>query len=45
MPEDASEVDEGKLIDAMMHARQLCRNLRAAGLEPPEDEWSTRPSG
>jgi hypothetical protein len=45
MPEDASEADEGKLIDATLRARQLRRDLRAAGLEPPEDEWSTRPSG
>ena len=45
LPEDASEADEGKLIDATMLARKLRRDLRAAGLEPPEDEWSTRPSG
>jgi hypothetical protein len=45
LPDDASESDEGKLIDVTMRARQLRRGLRAAGLEPPEDEWSTRPSG
>ena len=45
MPEDASEADEGRLIDATLLARKLRRDLRAAGLEPPEDEWSTRPSG
>lgn len=45
LPEDASEADEGNLIDAMLLARKLRRDLRAAGLEPPEDEWSTRPSG
>ena len=45
LPDDASEADEGKLIDAMMRARQLRRNLRAAGLEPPEDAWATRPAG
>jgi hypothetical protein len=45
MPEDISEADEGSLIDAIVRARQLRRDLRAAGLEPPEDEWSTRPSG
>ncbi len=45
MPEDSSEADEGNLIDVIMLARKLRRDLRAAGLEPPEDEWSTRPSG
>ncbi len=45
MPEDASEADEGKLIDVIMRARKLRHDLRAAGLEPPEDEWSRRPSG
>jgi len=45
MPEDASEAEEGTLIDAIHRARQLCRDLRATGLEPPEDEWSTRPTG
>jgi hypothetical protein len=45
MPEDASEADEGNLIDAIQLARKLRRDLRAAGLEPPEDDWSTRPSG
>jgi hypothetical protein len=45
LPEDASEADEGNLIDVIMLARKLRRDLRAAGLEPPEDEWSTRPSG
>lgn len=44
LPEDASEADEGNLIDAMLLARKLRRDLRAAGLEPPEDEWPTRPS-
>lgn len=45
MPEDAGEAEEGNLIDAIQLARKLRRDLRAAGLEPPEDEWSTRPSG
>jgi hypothetical protein len=45
MPEDASEADEGNLIDAIALARKLRRDLRAAGLEPPEDDWSRRPSG
>jgi hypothetical protein len=45
MPEDASEADEGNLIDVIMLARKLRRDLRAAGLEPPEEERSTRPSG
>lgn len=45
LPEDASEADEGRLIDVIMRARKLRRDLRAAGLEPPEDEWSTRRSG
>jgi hypothetical protein len=45
MPEDATEADEGNLIDVIMRVRKLRQALRAAGLEPPEDEWSTRPSG
>ena len=45
IPEDATEEDEGNLIDAIMLAQKLRRDLRAAGLEPPEDEWSRRPSG
>ena len=45
MPEDASEADEGRLIDATQLARKLRRDLRAAGLESPEDDWPTRPSG
>ncbi len=45
MPEDAGEADEGRLIDTTLLARKLRRDLRAAGLEPPEDDWSTRPSG
>ncbi len=45
MPEDASEAEEGNLIDVTMRAWQLRRDLRAAGLEPPEDEWSTCPTG
>ena len=45
LPEDASEADEGRLIDVTMRARKLRRDLRAAGLEPPEYEWSRRPSG
>ena len=45
LPEDAREADEGNLIDVILLARKLRRDLRAAGLEPPEDEWSTRPSG
>jgi hypothetical protein len=45
MPDDLSEADEGNLIDAIMLARKLRRDLRAAGLEPPEDESPARPSG
>lgn len=45
MPEDISEADEGRLIDATQLARKLRRDLRAAGLEPPEDDWPARPSG
>ena len=45
MPQDVSEADEGNLIDAIQLARKLRRDLRAAGLEPPEDEWSKRPTG
>jgi hypothetical protein len=45
LPEDASEAEEGTLIDVIQRARQLRRDLQAAGLEPPEDEYSTRPSG
>jgi hypothetical protein len=45
MPEDVSEADEGTLIDVIERARKLRRHLRKAGLEPPEDEWSRRPSG
>lgn len=45
MPDDASEAEEGKLIDVILLARQFRRDLRTAGLEPPEDEWPTRPSG
>ena len=45
LPDDASEADEGNLIDVITLARKLRRDLRAAGLEPPEDEWPTRPSG
>jgi hypothetical protein len=45
MPEDAGEAEEGTLIDAIQLARKLRRDLREAGLEPPEDDWPTRPSG
>jgi hypothetical protein len=45
MPEDATEADEVNLLDAIQLAKKLRRDLRAAGLEPPEDEWSRRPSG
>jgi hypothetical protein len=45
MPEDISEADEGNLIDATLLARKLRRDLRAAGLEPPEDDLSTRRFG
>jgi len=45
MPEDTTEAEEGNLIDAIQLARKLRRDLREAGLEPPEDEWPTRPSG
>jgi hypothetical protein len=33
------------MIDAILLARKLRRDLRAAGLEPPQDDWPTRPSG
>jgi hypothetical protein len=45
MPEDASEAEEGNLIDVIQLARKLRRDLREAGLEPPKDDWPTRPSG
>jgi hypothetical protein len=45
MPDDTIEADEGNLIDVIMRARKLRRDLRSAGLEPPEDEGPTRPSG
>jgi hypothetical protein len=45
MPEGVSEAEEGNLIDAIQLARKLRRGLREAGLEPPESEWRTRPSG
>jgi hypothetical protein len=45
MPEDTSEADEGKVIDVLSQVEELRRQLRKAGLEPPEDIWSRRPSG
>lgn len=45
LPEDAGEAVEGNLIDAIQLTRKLRRDLRAAGLEPPEDQSSKRPSG
>jgi hypothetical protein len=45
MPEDTSEADEGKVIDVLAHVEELRRQLRKAGLEPPEDIWCRRPSG
>jgi hypothetical protein len=45
MPEDTSEADEGKVIDVLAQVEELRRALRKAGLEPPEDIWSHRPSG
>jgi hypothetical protein len=33
------------MIDAIQLARKLRRDLRVAGLEPPENDWPTRPSG
>jgi hypothetical protein len=45
MPDDASEADEGKVIDVLAQVEELRRKLREAGLEPPEDIWSRRPSG
>ena len=45
LPEEASEADEGNLIDVIMLALKLRRDLREAGLEPPEGECPTRPSG
>jgi hypothetical protein len=44
-PEDADEADEGKVIDILAKIEDLRRALRKAGLEPPEDLWSRRPSG
>jgi hypothetical protein len=35
MPEDASEADEGKVIDVLAHLEELRGKLREAGLEPP----------
>jgi hypothetical protein len=45
MPEDADEADEGKVIDVIAQVEELRRTLRKAGLEPPADLWSRRPSG
>lgn len=45
MPADVTEADEGNLIDAIALAQKLRRDLRAAGLEQPEDDWPVRPSG
>jgi hypothetical protein len=45
MPEDADESDEGAVIDAIARVEELRRKLRKAGLEPPEDVRSPRPSG
>jgi DNA-binding Lrp family transcriptional regulator len=45
MPEDASEADEGKVIDVLAKVEDLRRALSKAGMEPPEDLWSRRPSG
>jgi hypothetical protein len=41
----ADEADEGKVIDAIATTEELRRKLREAGLEPPEDLWSRRPTG
>jgi hypothetical protein len=45
LPPDASEAEEGRLIHAIELARQFRRDLREAGLEPPEETWILRPSG
>jgi hypothetical protein len=45
MPADVPEQEEGRLIHAIELARQLRRDLRKAGLEPPEEEWAGRPRG
>lgn len=45
LPRDVSEAEEGRLINAIELARRFRRDLRQAGLEPPEDEWSRRPTG
>lgn len=45
MPEDVNEADEGTMIDVLARVEELRRTLRKAGLEPPEDIWSRRPSG
>ena len=37
MPEDASEQEEGALIDIQVMVEKLREELREAGLEPPED--------
>lgn len=45
LPENADEADEGTVIDVLARVEELRRELRKAGLEPPEDIWSRRPSG
>jgi len=38
LPEDASEQEEGALIDIQVMLEKLRQELREAGLEPPEEE-------
>jgi hypothetical protein len=45
LPDNADEADEGTVIDVLARVEELRRELRKAGLEPPEDIWSRRPSG
>jgi hypothetical protein len=38
LPEDIDEHDEGKLIEALVLAQKLRKQLRKLGLEPPEED-------
>jgi len=43
MPKDASEQEEGALIDIQVMVERLRQELREAGLEPPEDDQDEKP--
>jgi len=45
LPANMGEAVEGRLIGVITLVKKLRRELRAAGLEPPEDIWSKRPTG